>query len=169
MSTRSKEKQRGVFTVHNACRQSPFPYDGAMRGSRQKAGWTPGGNRGLAFNIAIALLLCAGFIVWIGAAGATLAGAPPSDESGAENVTQTETAPVVSTDEPGSEVAPDTARERGIRGAPTREQFLQHALGTQGDVRVPAVLFTLTLLLAVVAVAWRKARARRRAGLGGEE
>ena len=51
----------------------------------------------------------------------------------------------------------------GMRGVPTREQFLQHALGTQGDVRVPAVLFSLTLLLAVVAVAWKKARRRRKA------
>lgn len=51
----------------------------------------------------------------------------------------------------------------GMRGVPTREQFLQHALGTQGDVRVPAVLFSLTLLLAVVAVAWKKARRRREA------
>lgn len=50
----------------------------------------------------------------------------------------------------------------GLRGAPTRERFLQHALGTQGDVRVPAVLFSLTLLLAVVVVTWKRMRARRR-------
>ena len=43
-----------------------------------------------------------------------------------------------------------------MRGVPAREQFLQHALGTQGDVRVPAVLLSLAALLAVLAVAWRR-------------
>ena len=68
----------------------------------------------------------------------------------------------------GDPSAPPTRPPSATRGAPTREQFLQHALGTQGDVRVPAALLSLVAMLAVVVVAWKKARRRGRP-LGEDE
>ena len=42
------------------------------------------------------------------------------------------------------------------------EQFLQHALGTQGDIRVPAAALSLAMLLAVTVVAIRRLRYGRK-------
>ncbi len=50
----------------------------------------------------------------------------------------------------------------GFRSVDPAERFLQHALGTQGDVGVATVALSLTAIVAVVAVAIRRRKDRRR-------
>lgn len=49
----------------------------------------------------------------------------------------------------------------GIAAQPPAEKFLQQALGTTSDVRLPSLLLTAAAAVAVVAVAIRRWRDRR--------
>ncbi len=67
-------------------------------------------------------------------------------------------------DDPAAESVGDATNDRpvdqrsgqSLEGVSQAEQFLQHALGTQGDIRVPAAALSLVVLLAVVVVAVKR-------------
>ena len=152
-------RRRRWVGVPSGC-QSAFPYDGRMIDDRSASfGALPGA--------VLRTLGSASVLVgW-----ALVVAAPVSGQTSTGAASRPE--PQLVAEEPqgatGARKDPPQPQP-GMRGVPTRERFLQHALGTQGDVRVSAALLSLAATLALVAVAWKKAKTRRRSeGLDGAD